>query len=81
MSLYKGGPLGPMPGWFGNALKRKSAGATRMGEPAAQPTKGNLRYLVRLKSAQSQQRNVQRVLHVLAGGKARFMGRAWREGR
>jgi hypothetical protein len=40
-----------------------------------------IRYLVRLKSAQGQQRNVLRALHVLAGGKARFTGRAWEAGR
>jgi hypothetical protein len=40
-----------------------------------------VRYLVRLKSPEAQQRNVTKALHVLAGGKARFMARAWSDGK
>jgi hypothetical protein len=36
-----------------------------------------LRYFAGLKSAAAQDRNVRKALHVLAGGKARFMAREW----
>jgi hypothetical protein len=77
---YKGGPLGPMPDWFGNALKRNPSARRGWNKLPPSRQKEILRYLVRLKSAQAQQRNMQRALHVLAGGKARFMGRAWNPG-
>ena len=80
-SLYKGGPGNPMPSWFRDEMLRSPR--ARQGWESLPPSRQKeiIRYLVRLKSAQSQQRNVQRVLHVLAGGNAQFMGRAWREGR
>ena len=40
-----------------------------------------LRYLTRLKSEDARARNLEKALHVLAGGKARFMARAWNDGR
>jgi hypothetical protein len=36
-----------------------------------------LRDFTDLKTPAAQERNVRRALHVLAGGKARFMGRDW----
>ncbi|MBV9629414.1 MAG: DUF1905 domain-containing protein [Xanthobacteraceae bacterium] len=78
---YSGGPLHPMPGWFGSALKRNPSARRGWNNLAPSRQKEILRYLVRLKSAQAQQRNLERALHVLAGGKARFMGRAWEAGR
>jgi len=38
-----------------------------------------LRYFAGLKSAEAQERNLQRAIHVLSGGKARFMARSWNE--
>jgi hypothetical protein len=38
-----------------------------------------LRYFSRLKSPEAKARNVQQVVHVLSGGKARFMARSWNE--
>jgi hypothetical protein len=77
---YKGGPLDPMPRWFGDALRRNATAKTGWAKLPASRQKEIIRYLVRLKSPEAQQRNVQQALHVLAGGKARFMGRAWNEG-
>jgi hypothetical protein len=78
---YKGGPADPMPPWFGNELRRNLA--ARRGWNALPPSRRKeiLRYLVRLKSREAQRRNVERALHVLAGGKARFMGRLWANGK
>jgi bacteriocin resistance YdeI/OmpD-like protein/uncharacterized protein DUF1905 len=78
---YRGGPAGPIPRWF-NAELRANA-AAKKGWTALPPSRQKeiLRYLVRLKSPQAQQRNLEKALHVLAGGKARFMARSWSGGR
>jgi hypothetical protein len=78
---YKAGPLDPMPPWFRTELKRNPA--AQHGWKGLPPSRQKeiVRYLVRLKSRDAQQRNVQRALHVLAGGKARFMARSWKDGR
>jgi hypothetical protein len=74
---YRGGPAHPMPLWFGDALNRNpSAKRSWMGLTASRQ-KEILRYFAGLKSNEARQRNVRRALHVLAGGKARFMGRSW----
>jgi hypothetical protein len=74
---YKGGPAHPMPSWFGDELDRNPA--AKHGWEALTPSRQKevLRYFAGLKSAQAQRRNVQKALHVLAGGKARFMARSW----
>jgi hypothetical protein len=79
--LYEGGPSNPMPSWFRDELRRNPK--ARQGWDGLPPSRQKeiIRYLVQLKSPQAQQRNLQRALHVLAGGKARFMGRAWEAGR
>jgi Domain of unknown function (DUF1905)/Bacteriocin-protection, YdeI or OmpD-Associated len=74
---YRGGPVDPMPSWFGDELLRNSPAQGGWNSLPPSRQKEILRYLVRLKSPQAQQRNVQRALHVLAGGKARFMARWW----
>jgi hypothetical protein len=79
--LYKGGPSDPMPSWFRNELRRNPKARRGLERLPPSRQKEIIRYLARLKSAQAQQRNMLRALHVLAGGKARFMGRAWEAGR
>jgi hypothetical protein len=74
---YKGGPADPMPPWFGDELRGNRAAQRGWDSLPPSRQKEILRYFVRLKSSQAQQRNVQRALHVLAGGKARFMARSW----
>jgi len=78
---YRGGPADPVPRWFSAELRRNAA--AQKGWKALPPSRQKeiVRYLVRLKSPEAQQRNVQKALHVLAGGKARFMARAWRGGK
>ena len=78
---YRSGPADPMPRGFSAALKRNAT--ARRGWQALPPSRQKeiLRYLVRLKSLEAQQRNVQKALHVLAGGKARFMARSWSNGK
>jgi hypothetical protein len=76
---YENGPMHPMPAWFRAALANNlRAEKTWMALPPSRK-KELLRYFSRLKSTEAQARNLQRAIHVLAGGKARFMGRAWNE--
>jgi hypothetical protein len=74
---YKGGPADPMPAWFGNELKRNPDALKGWGNLQPSRQKEILRYFAKLKSPQAQQRNARRALHVLTGGKARFMARSW----
>jgi len=76
---YRGGPLHPMPSWFGDGLDGNAP--ARRGWERLSPSRQKeiLRYFARLKSAEARRRNVQRALDVLAGGSGRFMGRSWNE--
>ena len=74
---YKSGPAHPMPAWFRQALA-KSAKAKR-GWAGLIPSRQKeiLRYFAGLKSEEARARNLARAMHVLAGGKGRFMARDW----
>lgn len=76
---YRGGPLHPMPYWFGEELER-NADAMR-GWKALSPSRRKeiLRYFAGLRSEAARERNLSKALHVLSGGKARFMGRSWND--
>jgi hypothetical protein len=78
---YRGGPSEPLPRWFAQALGRDPA--AKQGWKALPPSRQKeiLRYFARLKSEEARARNVEKALHVLGGGKARFMARAWSDGR
>jgi uncharacterized protein YdeI (YjbR/CyaY-like superfamily) len=67
----------PMPLWFSEALERDDR--ARQGWEALIPSRKKeiLRYFAQLKSPEAQARNCAQALHVLAGGKARFMARDW----
>jgi len=74
---YRSGPAHPIPDWFAEEMDR-NAGA-KQGWDALTPSRQKeiLRYFARLKSAEAKARNLERALHVLSGGKARFMARDW----
>jgi hypothetical protein len=74
---YKSGPADPMPPWFSDELNRNPDAQQGWNNLSPSRQKEILRYFARLKSPQAQRRNAQKALHVLAGGKARFMARAW----
>jgi hypothetical protein len=76
---YRSGPAHPMPPWFSDALRRNRSAIQKWSELIPSRRKEILRYFSRLKSSEAQIRNVQRAIHVLSGGKGRFMGRAWNE--
>jgi hypothetical protein len=74
---YKNGPMHPMPAWFRAALHGNSRALKTWKALIPSRKKELLRYFAGLKSEEAQTRNLERAIHVLAGGKARFMGRAW----
>jgi hypothetical protein len=74
---YRGGPADPMPAWFGAELQRNRAARRGWNTLTPSRQKEILRYFNRLKSPQARERNLQRALHVLAGGTGRFMARSW----
>ena len=76
---YRGGPAHPMPDRFRDALRKHSDAQRGWHDLPPSRQKEILRYLAGLKSADAKQRNIERALHVLAGGKARFMARSWNE--
>lgn len=74
---YAGGPAHPMPTWFGDELAGNPEAKKGWAKLPPSRQKEILRYFAGLKSAAAQERNLRRALHVLAGGKARFMARGW----
>jgi hypothetical protein len=74
---YRGGPADPMPPMFAEALRRSPPAQAGWDRLPPSRRKEILRYLARLKSPEARKRNVERAVHVLAGGKARFMARSW----
>lgn len=74
---YRGGPAHPLPDWFAEQLNHNAA--AKQGWDALVPSRQKeiVRYFAQLKSAEAKARNLERALHVLSGGKARFMARDW----
>jgi hypothetical protein len=77
---YQSGPVHPVPLWFGGELDLNPDAKKGWDSLTPGRQKEILRYFSGLKSPQAQQRNVQKALYVLAGGKARFMARYWNAG-
>lgn len=76
---YKPGPADPMPDWFSEALEQNRVARQRWDELTPSLQKEILRYMARLKSVEAQSRNTQLAIHVLSGGKGRFLARSWNE--
>lgn len=76
---YRGGPM-PMPAWLRVPLARNAAAMKAWEALIPSRKKEIVRYLSALKSAEARSRNLARVLHVLGGKPARFLGRMWRSG-
>jgi hypothetical protein len=76
---YRAGPTHPMPPYFSEALEQNQRAKQAWNALIPSLQKEILRYFSRLKSPEAQARNTQRVLHVLSGGKGRFMARSWNE--
>jgi hypothetical protein len=80
-SAYKGGPAHTMPPAFTTGLRKDSGAQKNWRALSPSRQKEILRYFASLKSASALARNIARALHVLSGEAARFMGRAWADGR
>lgn len=76
---YKPGPAHPMPIWFSDALEQNQLAKQGWDELIPSLQKEILRYMIRLKSVEAQGRNIQLAMHVLSGGKGRFLARSWNE--
>jgi hypothetical protein len=76
---YRSGPAHSMPLWFGDALDRNRSAKQAWSELIPSRQKEILRYFSGLKTPEAQARNVRRAIHVLSGGKGRFMARSWNE--
>jgi len=74
---YRSGPAHPMPEWLGDALARDDRMKLAWDGLIPSRKKEILRYFAQLKSEEARLRNRERLLHVLSGGKARFMARDW----
>ncbi|GGY63704.1 hypothetical protein GCM10011613_04270 [Cellvibrio zantedeschiae] len=74
---YKGGPTHPMPSYLHKALKENPR--AQEGWDALPPSRQKeiLRYFAGLKSQEAKDRNLSQALHVLGGGKGRYMARDW----
>lgn len=77
--LYRSGPAHPIPSWFGQALQ--SDATARQAWDALRPSlqKEILRYFARLTSEQAKARNLELAMHVLRGGRGRFLARSWND--
>ena len=76
---YTGGPLHSMPSWFSDELGREPLAKRGWDRLPPSRQKEILRYFARLRSPEARRRNARRAARVLAGGRGRFMGRAWNE--
>ncbi|HEX4343796.1 MAG TPA: YdeI/OmpD-associated family protein [Verrucomicrobiae bacterium] len=76
---YRIGPTHPIPVQFAAALKKNPRIRKNWDVLSPSRQKEILRYFASLKSLEAKERNIKRALHVLSGGKARFMARSWNE--
>lgn len=78
---YRNGPMHPMPEWFREALEADPAIHTAWDALPPSRQKEVLRYFDGLKSDEARERNLEKVLFVLAGNEGRFMARDWKDGK
>ncbi|HEY3876628.1 MAG TPA: DUF1905 domain-containing protein [Candidatus Kapabacteria bacterium] len=78
---YRNGPMHPMPPLFELGVKKSSAANASWNLLAPSRQKEVLRYFANLKSPEALERNILRMLGILAGENGRFMGRDWIDGK
>jgi ribosomal protein L11 len=79
-SSYRNGPQHSMPAWFRRELKANPKAKRNWLGLTPSRKKEILRNFARLKSPETQARNLAGAMHVLSGAAGRFMGRAWTDG-
>jgi hypothetical protein len=80
-TVYRDGPMHPMPATLRQALANEPRAKAAWNALTPSRKKEILRYFANLKSPEAQRRNLQRLMHVLAGNSARFMARDWKDGK
>lgn len=79
-AAYKGGPMHAMPIWFKEALDKNAVAKANWDALSPSRQKEVLRYFSWLKSDETKQRNLKKVMEVLSGKPGRFMARDWKNG-
>lgn len=74
---YRNGPLHPLPRWFSSALRSEPTARAAWTALIPSRKKEILRYLMNLKSTAARERNLTKVIHMLAFKSGRFLGRNW----
>lgn len=78
---YHSGPMHPMPRWFQDSLDKNPVAKANWHALIPSRQKEVLRYFSWLKSDEARQRNLAKVMDVLAGSEGRFMARDWKDGK
>lgn len=78
---YRNGPQHPVPELLQAALDGNETTANNWAKLTASRQKEILRYFAALKTQEAKDRNVERMVRVLAGEAGRFMGRDWFDGK
>jgi len=78
---YRSGPTHRLPEWFRVALQENAAAKSAWDALIPSRKKEILRYFALLKSTEAKTRNLKRVMEALSGTEARFMARAWKDGK
>ncbi len=78
---YRAGPTHEMPASLVLALQKNAVAEKSWNALSPSRKKEILRYLAQLKSAEAQERNITKVIHVLSGNESRFMARSWKDGK
>ena len=78
---YRSGPAYPVPALLRVALKKNGAAKSVWDALIPSRKKEIVRYFAMLKSPEAKTRNMERIMRVLGGATARFMGRTWKGGK
>ncbi len=78
---YRNGPQHPMPASFRSMLNEDPIAKRAWTALPPSRKKEILRYFAALKSPEAQERNLARMMHILSGSDAHFMGRDWKNGK
>jgi hypothetical protein len=78
---YRNGPMHPMPALFRAALNENPNANKSWASLPPSRKKEILRYFDALKSVEALDRNITRMMHILSGNDAHFMGRDWKSGK
>ena len=77
---YRSGPVHPMPPAFSAALDDNPVAREAWDALIPSLKKEILRYFEQVKSPEAKARHLEKAMHVLSGGKGRFMARSWNGG-